>query len=145
MLARIFGSQLDIALLLLRISFGLIFAIIGWFHVSDVGGFTNAFANRFNIPLAEFSAPLVAWVEFLGGIGALLGIFTRYSGLLLAITMLVSTVAVRLPEGLQEGRDFLGLIGHWDIDLLLFAVGVALMVLGPGRYSVERLVLKQEI
>jgi len=145
MFERIFGTQLDLALLLLRVSFGLIFAIYGWLHVVDVAGFTDAFANRFNIPFASISAPFVAWVEFLGGIAAMLGIFTRYSGLLLAITMVVSTLVVRMPAGLQEGRDFLGLIGHWDFDLILFSVGIALMILGPGKYSVEKFVLKREL
>lgn len=145
MLARLFKQNHDLAILFIRLAFGLVFFVFGWLHVAGLEGYINAFADRFNMPLPNITAPLVAWVELLGGLAAIVGIFTRYAGLLLAITMLVSTLAVRLPEGLAEGRDPLGLIGHWDLDLLLFAIGMALMVVGPGKYALEQKIWKREI
>ena len=137
---------LDIALLVLRIAFGLIFLIYGYRHVVGLEGFIVAFDEGFQIPLPQITAPLAAWAEFLAGIGALLGVLTRLSGLSMMITMAVSTLAVRLPEGLasEEKRDFLGLSGHWDFDLALFAIGCALLLLGPGRAAISHLIFKGE-
>jgi len=145
MFAKMFGQKWDLALLLLRIGLGLPFLLYGWLHVVDVEGFTRAFDERFGIPFPQLMGPFVAWVEFLGGAATLLGIFTRYAGLLLAITMVVSTLVVRLPAGLAEGRDALGLVGHWDLDLTLFVIGVALMVVGPGRYALEPKLFGREL
>jgi putative oxidoreductase len=135
----------DVALLVLRLTLGLVFLDYGWHHLLGVSAFTDAFANRFHIPLAELSAPLVAGVELFGGLAAVLGIFTRHAGFLLAITMIVSTLQVKLPAGLAQGRDPLGLIGFWDLDLSLFAIGIALLLMGSGRLSLAWLLFRREI
>jgi putative oxidoreductase len=135
----------DVALLVLRLALGVVFLDYGWHHLFGVSGFTDAFANRFHIPLAEFSAPLVAGVEFFGGLAAVLGIFTRYAGFFLAVTMIVSTLQVKLPAGLAQGRDPLGLIGSWDLDLSLYAIAVALLLMGSGRFSLSQQLFKREI
>jgi putative oxidoreductase len=80
MLAKLIQDRRDLALLLVRIAFGLVFFVFGWRHVSGLEGYTNAFVARFHIPLAGITAPLVAWLELLGGAAALLGVFTRYAG-----------------------------------------------------------------
>jgi hypothetical protein len=49
--------------------------------------------------------------------------------------MIVSTLTVKLPAGLEKGFDVLGLTNFWDIDLSLFTMGVVLLLMGPGRYS----------
>ena len=145
MLARIFHNSQDMALLLLRLAGGLIFFVYGWRHVADVTGFTEAFANRFHIPLAGLFAPLVAWVELLGGLAVVVGIFTRYAGLLLAVVMVVSTLQVKLPAGLAADRDLLGLTGFWDLDLSLFAMAGALILMGPGRFALESRFSQREL
>lgn len=145
MLARIFHNGQDVALLLLRLASGLIFFVYGWRHVADVTGFTEAFANRFHIPLAGLFAPLVAWVELLGGLAVVVGIFTRYAGLLLAVVMVVSTLQVKLPAGLAADRDLLGLTGFWDLDLSLFAMAGALILMGPGRFALESRLAQREL
>ncbi len=145
MIARIFHNSQDAALLLLRLACGLIFFVYGWRHVADVASFTEAFANRFHIPLAGLFAPLVAWVELLGGLAVIVGVFTRYAGLLLAVVMVVSTLQVKLPAGVAAGRDLLGLTGFWDLDLSLFVMGVSLLLMGSGRFALERKLFRGEI
>ncbi|MBI3659675.1 DoxX family protein [Candidatus Acetothermia bacterium] len=145
MLAKIFQDQRDIALLLIRIAFGLIFCLYGWRHVTGLEGYTATFANRFHIPFPNVLAPLVAWVELLGGAAALFGFFVRYAGILLAVVMVVSTFAVKLPAGLAKGGDILGLTGFWDVDLSLFTMGITLLLMGPGRYALEQFIFKREL
>lgn len=145
MLARLIQDKQDLALLLLRLALGLIFIIYGWRHVVGLEGYTNAFANNFGIPLPEIMAPLAAYAELIGGIAVLLGVLTRYAGAVLAIVMVVSTLTVKLPGGLANGNDFLGLTGFWDLDLSLFVMGLALLLVGPGAYSLERGLFGREL
>ena len=145
MLARLIQDKQDLALLIVRVALGMIFIIYGWRHVAGLEGYTNAFANNFGIPLPEIMAPLAAYTELLGGAAVLLGVLTRYAGAALAIVMVVSTLTVKLPQGLANGNDFLGLTGVWDIDLSLFAMGVALLLVGPGAYSLERKLFGREL
>lgn len=145
MLARLIQDKHDWALLLLRLAMGLIFIIYGWRHVSGLEGYTNAFANQFNIPLPEIMAPLAAYAELLGGVAVLLGILTRYAGAVLAVVMVVSTLTAKLPAGLANGNDFLGLTGFWDLDLTLFVMGVVLLLAGPGSLALERGLFGREL
>lgn len=145
MLARLVRDKQDWALLLMRVALGLIFIVYGWRHVVGLEGFTNAFANQFNIPWPAITAPLAAYVELLGGVAVLLGVLTRYAGAALAIVMVVSTLTVKLPTGLENGNDILGLSGFWDLDLALFTMGIALSLAGPGAYALERGLFGREL
>ncbi len=152
MLARLIEEKKDIALLLVRIAFGLIFIVYGWRHVTGLEGYEQTF-TRVGIPLPGLMAPFVAWLEFLGGIAALVGVLTRYAGGLLAIVMVVSTLTVKLPAafrvnpdtGATPARDPLGLSGIWDIDFALLVMGLVLFLMGPGKASLERGLFKREL
>ena len=145
MLARLFQTRHDAALVLLRVVIGVIFIVYGWRHMSDLSGYIQAYDQAFNIPLPGLFAPLVASIHLFGGFAIVLGVLTRYVGALMAITMIVSTLTVRLPQGLAEGQDILGLTGFWDLDLALAGIGIALMLTGPGAYALEPKLLGREI
>jgi len=153
MLARIIKEQRDLALLVLRVGLGLIFLVKGWLHVAGLEGYTNAFANSFGIPLPQVLAPLTAYVELIAGAAILLGVLTRYAGGALAIIMAVATLQVKLPgafsinpeTGEVRAQDFLGLNGFWDLELSLFILALALFLVGPGAYSVERTLFRREL
>ncbi|MBS2036950.1 DoxX family protein [bacterium] len=49
-----------------------------------------AFFNELHIPLASYQAPMVARIEYYGAILLLIGLYTRFSALLLAGTMMVA-------------------------------------------------------
>jgi len=144
MLANLFKDNRDLALLVIRIAFGLIFALFGWRHVQGLQGYIGLYTS-IGIPAPDLMAPFVAWIELLGGLAALVGIFTRYAGLLLAIVMVVSSATVKIPgafqidpaTGASRAQDLLGLTngGGWNIDFCLFAMGVALLFLGPGKIA----------
>lgn len=137
------GTRTDSALLVLRIALGFIFLVYGWLHVTGLEQFISAFDGKFGFPAPVFLATITAWGELLGGIAVLVGVFTRYAGALLAFIMAVAAVFVKLPNGLQEGRDIFGLTGFWDLDLTLFAVGIALLLAGAGKYSVDAWLAKR--
>jgi len=154
MLANLFKDNRDLALLVIRIAFGLIFALFGWRHVQGLQGYIGLYTS-IGIPAPDLMAPFVAWIELLGGLAALVGIFTRYAGLLLAIVMVVSSATVKIPgafqidpaTGASRAQDLLGLTngGGWNIDFCLFAMGVALLFLGPGKIALEMALFKKEV
>ena len=115
----------DYVPLLLRIAVGLIFIIAGWGKLTGIEG-TAQFFGSIGIPLATFSAWLVAIVEFFGGIMVLLGFFTRIPALLLAIIMVVAILTTKLG-------------GEWDpvrLDLALLLMSLCLLITGDGKASV---------
>jgi uncharacterized membrane protein YphA (DoxX/SURF4 family) len=77
-------------------------------------------------------APLVAFVEAVGGLALILGLGTRIAAILLAIIMIVAIFAVKLTQRLLGGFEF---------DLALLAGLVALILMGSGAAALERNVL----
>jgi uncharacterized membrane protein YphA (DoxX/SURF4 family) len=64
----------------------------------------------------------------------LLGIFTGWSGLLLAGTMVGSIAIVKLTKGFLNGFEF---------DLTLFLSALAISLAGAGKYTITRLWKKE--
>jgi uncharacterized membrane protein YphA (DoxX/SURF4 family) len=150
MLASMIGDRRDLALLLVRIVSGLIFMLYGWKHIVGVEGYT-AFFGSINIPMPELMGPFVAWLEFLGGIAILAGILTRYSSILLAITMLVAIVSYKYGVGVGDAEDFLGTgltdsrSASWNVELLLMTTSLVTFFMGAGKISIEMMLFKKEL
>ena len=113
----------DAGLLALRIGVGAIFIFSGWMKVSDLAG-TVAFFGT--IGFAPFWAYLVAFVEFLGGIAVLLGVYTRIAAGLLAVVMLVASYKLLATPQMMIA----------PVSLLFSTI--ALKLAGGGTYSLMR-------
>jgi putative oxidoreductase len=128
-----FTVPLNAVLLLLRVTNGSIFMAHGWDKILDVPKFVQGLAGL-GVPFAGFFGPLVAGVEFLGGLLLLLGVLSRLAALGHTCTMLVAILTVHKPwlYGLtsEQGMQF---------PLSLLAGSLVLLVLGGGAYSVGRL------
>ena len=83
--------------------------------------------------IPSFLAPIVAGVEFLGGIALVLGILTRGAAVLLAIDMSCAIFIVHLKNGFFNPKGF-------EFPLSLLAACVALAISGPGAVALDRLV-----
>src|SRR3989344_2951956 len=113
----------DSGLLVIRIGVGAIFIYSGWLKVSDLAGTVTQFSQ---MGFAPFWAYLVSFIELIGGIAVLLGIWTRISAKLLAIIMLVAVYVLR-------GNLVMALA-----PISLFFSSFALALSGGGKYSVLR-------
>jgi len=116
----------------LRVTVGIVFLVHGGQKLF-VFGFAGvaALLGQVGFPVPMLAAVVLTAVEFLGGVALVLGLFTRWAAIPLAITMLVAIVTVHLKAGffLPDGYEF---------ALTLLAANVALAMLGSGEASLGR-------
>lgn len=123
----------DFGILFLRIALGGMMAwhgfpkFIGGVPLwTEIGG-SMAFMGVTIYPV--FWGFCAAVAEFFGGIAFAFGLFTRIVALLLAFTMVVAAVMLfRTGAGLQGASQ----------AIELGSVFIAMIFIGPGRYSVDR-------
>lgn len=130
-MSSVAAQRLAVGLTILRVIVGIIFIAHGAqkLFVFGLGGVAGAF-GQMHIPLPQISGPLVAFVEFLGGIALLVGLFTRFAAILLAIDMVGAIVFV-------HGRNGFFLPMGFEYPLLLLTSNVAILISGPGSYAID--------
>jgi putative oxidoreductase len=123
--------QVNLALALVRIVTGIVFAAHGYqkLFIFGLDGATGAF-TQMGIPAPGITAPLVTILELGGGIALIVGLLTRLAALGLAINMLGAILLVRLEGGFfsPNGAEF---------EIVLFVACLALVVGGAGALSVD--------
>jgi putative oxidoreductase len=125
----------DIAVLALRLAVGVVFTYHGWLKLDDVSGFAG-FVDSLGIPAPTFMAYVVTYLELLGGIALIIGLATRYVAALFAIEMVFTTLLVKLDVGLIASEG----VGA-ELDILILAIALSLVLTGAGRWSVDALVV----
>ncbi len=86
---RIMSMGQSSFLLIVRLYWGWQFAQTGWGKLHNLTKITEFFTTL-NLPHPAFTATFVANVEFFGGILLILGLASRFTGLVLAINMFVA-------------------------------------------------------
>jgi putative oxidoreductase len=124
------------AITFLRLVVGTVFVAHG--AQKFVMGFGNVagFLGQLGIPFPLVSAVVVTLVEFLGGLGLVLGLFARWAAIFIAIDMLVAVLVVHLRGGLFLPKGF-------EYALTMLATNVLLAVSGPGAAALDTLVRKR--
>jgi putative oxidoreductase len=132
-------TNTDLGLAVLRVTTGAIFVAHGAqkLFVYGMDGVAGGFAQM-GIPFPALVGPMVALLEFFGGLALIAGLLTRLAGAGLAINMLGAFLLVHLPAGffLPNGYEFV---------LLLGASAIALTLSGAGRYSVDALLGRRRL
>lgn len=124
------GKLNDVVFMGLRAAIGVIFIVhgTGKFNPGFVG-----FLNNISIP-PEMQIP-IALAETIPGILLLIGVLTRISSSLLSIVMLGAIFYVKEAASLTGDRGF-------ELDLILLASNLVIIVAGPGRISLSQIIKK---
>ena len=124
-----FGST---ALLILRLIAGVAFMIHGWGKIQTPMSWMGSSA-----PVPGFLQLLAAVSEFGGGLAWILGLLTPLAtlGILCTMTVALTTHIFVLGDPFVNptgGHSFEPAAVYWGVGLLILAVG-------PGRFSLDRL------
>ncbi|MCL5733752.1 MAG: DoxX family protein [Patescibacteria group bacterium] len=119
----------DWAVLLIRIVLGAILIIHGFPKIK------NLKATIANFPQMGFKpgwlwGPLVAFLEFFGGIALVLGFYTQVVAILIAgqFTIIIIWKIIRKQK----------FVGGLEFDLLIWATALLLLTQGAGMFSLDR-------
>lgn len=121
----------DAALLALRLMVGA-FLIYGvWDNIASAERMTEfvGFLTKFGFAYPELMAPLSVWAQFLCGVAFILGLFTRWAGLICAFNFVVAIAMVDSHGGIR---------GSFPAACLVL-IGLYLATHGAGRFSLDRL------
>jgi putative oxidoreductase len=121
----------DLGLLLLRWATG-VFLIYqshdNVFSAARMDEFVK-FLTRFGFVLPELMAPLSVYAQFAAGIGFILGLFTRWLGLVTCFNFIVAVGMVHSPDPFPT----------WWPALVLVFLGLYFGLHGSGRYGLDPL------
>jgi putative oxidoreductase len=137
-LAGFYQSWRDIAYTLIRVVIGYILFMHGWLKVGTFGlaGVSGFMAKNGLEPAAAFAIAAM-FLETVGAICIIIGLFTRFFAAALAIEMGIALLAVHLKAGFFVNN------GGYEYVLLLGIVMFAIAIRGGGPYSVDRLIGKE--
>ena len=146
MLRKLMSTDRAVATTILRVVLGVVFfahgaqKALGWFGGYGFSGTMGFFTGQMHIPAPL--AVLAIMAEFLGGIGLILGLFTRIAAFGIFVNMLVAIATVHWQFGFfanwagnQKGEGF-------EFHLLVLAITTFLMVKGGGAFSVDQKLAK---
>ena len=121
----------DITNIGLRSVIGAIFIVHGFGKFGNPG--FGGWISSMGIP-AEMQIP-IALAEFIPGILLLTGVLTRISASLLSIVMLGSIFLVKGASNLTGEHGY-------ELDLILLASCLVIIVAGPGKVSISHIAKK---
>jgi putative oxidoreductase len=147
MLKKLLATNGDWTSTVLRIAAGIMIfphglqKTFGWFGGAGLTGQMNGFSQFMHIP--ALLAFLAIMAEFLGGIGLILGLFTRIAAFGVACNMVMAVYFLHWKIGFfmnwggkQMGEGF-------EFHLLAVAILVVLIAKGGGPASVDRMIAKK--
>lgn len=140
MLAHLTDTSRDITLTVQRLILGIIFfahgaqKVLGLFGGS---GLTATVASFEQMGLPAFVAWGVPFIEFLGGIGLILGLYTRLWAIGIGAIMLGAIFTVHLPHGFFMNWSGKQAGEGYEYHLLALAIAFSLALRGGGSFSLD--------
>jgi putative oxidoreductase len=130
--------MLPVAETFVRIVVGVMFLmhVSGKFTAGPGAVAANAMAKN-GLEPAILWAYVIMFLESVGGVCLIIGLFTRFFAAALAIEMLVALLMVHLPKGYAAAG------GGYEYVLLIGAACFLIAIRGGGPYSVDQAIGKE--
>lgn len=124
-----------LGLLALRLGLSVELLVHGWPKIKNPAG-TAGFLGQMGMKPAKFWAWILALVEFLGGIGLLLGLLTRPAAFFVAVEFLLIVIylkpkKMKVPFTTPQGQ------AGWEWDWLIMMMAIALVLAGSGIFGLD--------
>jgi putative oxidoreductase len=145
---KIIRTNDDTVALVLRLILGIVFfphgmqKLLGWFGGYGFEGTMGFVTAKLGIPAVFAFLAIIA--EGLGSLGLIAGLGTRIAAFGIAVNMAVAMLMLHLPNGFfmnwfgnQKGEGY-------EFHLLAIGMAVSLLIAGGGKWSVDRVLMKQE-
>lgn len=124
----------DAAFLALRVLVGAFLMWGTWDNVVSAERMQEfvGFLTALQCPLPELAAPVSVYAQFLCGALILLGLLTRWAGLVMTFNFIVAVALLTLGGGESDFRNLFP-------PLVMIAVPLVLATHGAGKFSVDAL------
>jgi putative oxidoreductase len=100
-----------------------------WFRFGVFTGVATLFGTKYGLPVPQAFAVAAGLIEFVGGILLVIGLFTRWVGLLVFCEFTVAAFFVRWRlQGYMDAR----------LEMLMLCCGLLMFLTGPGRAAIDR-------
>jgi putative oxidoreductase len=136
-LAGFYAAMGPIAYTILRVVIGVIIFIHGWGKLHGGPAGVTMFFGKVGLPAPELLAYCAMFLETVGAICVVIGLFTRFFAAALAIEMLIALLCVHLAKGFSVSA------GGYEYVLLLGIVLFTVAIRGGWIYSVDARIGKE--
>jgi putative oxidoreductase len=146
MFKKLLQTESDTATLILRVMLGVVFfphgmqKLLGWFGGYGFSGTYGFFTGSMGIP--ALFAVLAILAEGLGSLGLLTGFLTRVAAFGISMNMIVAVLMIHHKFGFFMNWDGKQAGEGIEYHVLVIAIGIALMIRGGGKWSVDRAIAK---
>jgi putative oxidoreductase len=135
-------TEQSLSALPLRLIAGLLFIAHGgqklfaWFGGYGLEG-TGQWMESIGLAPGYLMALMAGGAEFFGGFLLIIGLLTRPTSFVLAITMIVAIFTVHIENGLFMSNN------GYEFGLALIAISVSLIFSGAGKLSLDNLITQR--
>lgn len=144
MLKKIFQTDTDVSLLILRVLLGIVFfphgmqKLFGWFGGYGFMGTMGFFTDQLGIPSILAFCAIMA--EGLGSLGLITGLLTRLSAFGIGVNMVVATLMLHLQNGFFMNWSGQQAGEGYEYHILVVAISIPLLIRGGGLLSADRVI-----
>ena len=132
-------DRVSCGITVLRVVVGIVFFVHGLQKMFGFGFYgVTGFMGSVGIPLPNVAAVIVTLVELIGGFALIIGLLTRWAAILNGFDMIVATLLVHWKNGFFMQKQ------GYEFTLTLLAACVALVLAGPGCFSIDRAISRRD-
>ncbi|MCX6570507.1 MAG: DoxX family protein [Candidatus Aminicenantes bacterium] len=147
MFRKFFATDKGLSGTILRVLLGIVIfphgaqKLLGWFGGGGFNASMRWLESSHHIP--TIFALLAILAESVGAVALIAGFFTRVAALAISVNMVVAVALVHWKVGFFMNWGGTAKGEGFEYHILAMAIGVALMIMGGGRWSVDGVIAKK--